>query len=159
MRRYWPVAVLVLAAAGLLAVWLGRSSGRAGPLTVTFLGSSNPNSTLGYSTLEITNRSSQAFAYLLEVETQGSAGWGTIRYQRDDPLAPQTSIAGWVSGGSNALLQIAAPQNRLRYVFRYQRVPSRLENYVSWTLASVGIRSPFAPRKNTVLIYPKLNEL
>jgi len=147
MKRIIPVAILVIAAICGVSLWVARGSSSGRPLIVTFLGRTNNL----YSLLGITNRSRHDMAFKVEVEALGPRGWGPIRYNMD---RANSSAGGWLGGCSNTLIRVTAPEKDARLYLTYQRVPTQMENYISWTLAPLGIGSPLQPHSRTVLIYP-----
>ena len=156
MKRYAPVvAVLLVAIAGVFFLLALDGSSQNGSLVVVFLSQTNANATVSYAILGLTNRSSYPVAYKVDVEALGRGGWGPIRYNPRDLQHPDTSCAGWLGRGSNALVELAGPQESVRFCVSYQRVPSRMENHISWALTSLRITYPLNPRMKTLLVYPK----
>lgn len=145
MKRIIPIAIVAIAAIFAVLLWVGRGSSRGGPLVATFLGRTNNL----YSLLDITNRSRHDMAFKVEVQELGPRGWGPIGYK-----GPNSVPGGWLGGCSNTLIKVAAPEKDARLYLTYARVPTQIEKYISWRLASLGIRSPLRPHNRTVLIYP-----
>jgi hypothetical protein len=101
----------------------------------------------------LTNKSVPPLTYTATAETRlGAAGWARVQ---SGEASANNSCSGWVGGHSNLTIQVFAPEKDSRISISYERVPSRVENWITWTFSSVRIRPPFRPTRHTMFIYPE----
>ncbi len=150
MKRIGIGIALFILGVTVTCVWLAHGGSRTGSLQAGFIGRTNVAGG-GYSVLGLTNRTSRDVAFKVEVQALGPQGWGNVLYNTE---GPNSVCTGWIGGHSNALVQVAAPERDVRFCLTYERVPNRLENYISWSLVALRMKPPFPPHSMTVLLSP-----
>ncbi len=155
MKRLLPILLIVVGLVCATSVWLAYKGSGGGPLDFKVVGRTNDAVGVSCAVVVISNRASRAFAYTLDVQSLGRDGWEQLAQNLQARSGTAFSAAGWLGGGSNVLVQVAVPEKQTRFYLSYRRVPTSVENLVSWTLGAVGIRSPLSPRRNEMLVYPE----
>jgi hypothetical protein len=135
----------------LACIWIQLHRSQSGPLVGTYLYHTNTVNGHGTAILRVENRSRRGYAFKVETDHLEDSVWGRIAYPGG---SLNSSCAGFVGGESNILVQVHAPDKDERFCITYCRIPSRLENYASWTVTWTGMRYPFGPKDKTIFIYP-----
>ncbi len=150
LARTWPLLIGLAAA---LCAWLALRSTRDGPLLVRCATRTAGTASPGSYEVQITNLSSHAYAYGVETEALVGQSWTVIRPRGLERY--NSTTCGWLPGHSQCTVQITAPDSQTRFELNYERVPTRVENWVSWAFTWAGVKYPLSPRSRHLTVYPQ----